>query len=426
MMEVVREINKFGVNQPKREYIVVTLPFSEARKYFSTEIYQADTGFGEQRELIESHVKSIKQEIIDDNFTPTSVTVGLRDLQCLSYEPQEQNIVSLKLSEDTTLPLLDGGHRFFALEVLYKDEKYRKDIGDSAITALIMLNGNTKKDFLNLQKGRPVDKSHIYSLSIQENLVKSEESATLTLAYDAAKILNEEEKSPFYKQIRFDSRRVSGIPISTLSSKGASDIATSLVGGAKIAIENQKDAKWYADCIITCFTSLKSHCSELLEPGMKLCPPPRGTKGSATMLIGIGNMLAYRIIKRGDNFAIDKDIEALISSAKRTMSEQVRGNFSGSFKRDLMRDFTKLYFSDICVYSELHYGIPIVLIKLLSASTFSLPKLGKNKKKKTSKSKKNEKEEKRLKDLEKQVENEKEFVMNDYEVSELAPWEIDI
>ncbi len=382
MFTINSKVEQFGIGDKKRKYVVITTDFENAKKLFSAERYRCDSGAGEQRELVMAHVKTIRKEIEDGNFTPTSVTVGLRKNEQgssgLSLSEKDGSL-ELSVAPGVTLPLLDGGHRFSAMELLYENALYKDDIGKSAITALVMLDGSTKKDFLNLQKGRPVDKSHIHSLSIQEKLLKGKDVAAVTLAYETAKLLNSTPDGVFFNQIRFDSRGVSGIPISSLNSKGASDIATSLVGGAKIAVAAGKDAAWLARCINTAYLYLKTKASELLDVGMKLTPPPQGTKGSATMLIGMGNMLAYRLYIQDLNNADTKDVTKLIEAAKQTLAAPVNGNFSGPMKRDAMGAFSEVFFADM-VDDKKYYGVPLKLVKLLSISTFSLPKFEKEEK----------------------------------------------
>jgi hypothetical protein len=376
-----------------------------------------------------SHVKVIRKEIEDGNFTPTSVSVGVREFkQEGTPHPeihQELGRVAVTVPDGATLPLLDGGHRFQALELLYQQEAYRENIGKSDIVAILLLDGNTKKDFLNLQKGRPVDKSHIHSLSVKAKLLAAKDANVLTFAYDTAILLNTDERSPFKNQIRFDSHGVSGIPISSLSGKGASDIATSLVGGAKIALGCGKDPAWLAENIIIAFTYLKANASELFEQGMKLTPPPNGTKGSATMIIGVGNMLAARVGLQGELKANNKDIEKLVEAAKQTLSEPVKGNFSGALKRDLMGAFAEKFFADV-EHLDFHFGVPKKLVEVLSTSTFSTPKLEKVKVEKPKKEKKAPEPEVPPEELfdaaapkaEKEPSNQEPV-----EVTEKAPWE---
>jgi hypothetical protein len=426
------EVKKFGLKNMKREFAIVTMPFSTAKELFSAERYRADTGNGEQRDLVMSHVKVIRKEIEDGNYTPTTVTVGVRQQgsPATEIEKNSDGTINVLLSGGKKLPLLDGGHRFEAFCNLWEQEAFKEEIGNSDVTAVILLDGNTKKDFLNLQKGRPVDKSHLHSLSVQEKLLAAKDANILTLAYDTAKILNSDENSPFHKQIRFDSAGVSGIPVSSLSGKGASDISTSLVGGAKIAIEVGKDAAWLAKHIVMAYSYVTKNAPELTASGMKLTPPPSGTKGSATMLIGIGNMLAARVMLKNNSFADTHDVEKLVEACKKALFEPVKGNFSGAYKRNLMGKLAEVYFSDLISPETSHFGVPKKLVQILSTSTFSTPKMEKEKKVKPvavvkEKKKKESEPVKPVETLDFGEEDGKviEEPKNDFSVTTNAPWE---
>jgi glycosylphosphatidylinositol transamidase (GPIT) subunit GPI8 len=45
---------------------------------------------------------------------------------------------------------------------------------DAPVEFFVFLNGDTQKDFLNFQKGRPVDSAHLLSMTVQRGLVKPE------------------------------------------------------------------------------------------------------------------------------------------------------------------------------------------------------------------------------------------------------------
>ena len=370
------KVNSIGIKDTKRHYIVVTTTYAEAKKYFSSEKYSIDTGTGEQRDLVLTHVKELRKELEAGNFTPTSISVGLRDSQrsALTYYPKDTKAkVGLFIPLGETLPLLDGGHRMAALDLLSQLPTYKEDIENSSVTALIILDGNTKKDFLNLQRGKAVDRSHLHSLSVQANLIDKKNNDVILSSYDVARKLNTDVNSPFFRQIRFDSSGISGVPIASLSAKGASDLATSLVGGAKIIKWADKTPEWLSKCITTVYTKLLEKAPNLLSSGMKLCPPPSGTKGSATILIGVGNMLAYRLAAKQQIEASDDDINRLIEMCQRHFIAPVDGNFSGPTKRSTMGAFVADFFADLNV--DKHENVPTKLINLLSISTFNLSKL---------------------------------------------------
>jgi len=424
MYQTVKEVRNFGVSEQYfRKYIVINEKYGVLKKIVSSEKFNALTGCGEQREVVGSHVKKIISEIENGDFTPTAVSCGLRDEQrgTLTFDG---NKVSLRLEDGQTIPLLDGGHRLEALRLLSELDKYKERVDNCDITCLIYLDGNTKKDFLNLQLGRPVDRSHLHSLTIQEKLSKSKDSKALFLAYETTKLLNSNEKSPFYNQVRFDSLGAAGLPVSSLNGKGASDIACSLVGGARIALKFNKDAKWLSDCVVTAFTYVKAQCPELMNPGMPLCPPPNGTKGAATMLVALGNMLAYRVCLKNSNSPDNSDIEALVLAAKTTFNQAINKNFSGPVKRALIGTFSSKMFAKMLDEKEYWNTIPLGLIELMSVSTFAVPKLEKVKEEKVpSEPKKKGKKKADAPATEEHQTEVKQDLFNESNNSETAPWD---
>ncbi len=383
-MKLRGEVFNFELNGNSRKYMVVTVPFETAKKIFQTDVFNALTQTGEQRAVFAAHARKLRKEMLNGKYTPAAFTVGIRDshkdgLSFADVEvdegdgPRTYTEATLELKDGEYLPTLDGGHRTDALN----------EIGDSAaklpVTALVMLDGNTALDFLNLQSGRTVDRAHMLSLNVARNSnVKDRE--IVQLALEAGRILSTNSESPFHNLIKFDSTGLTGIPVSTLASKGASDIGTSLVGGARIAKLAGKDAAWLAACVLKVYKTLKEKAPELLVTGMVLTPPPHGTRGSATMLVGLGNMLAYRLAAQKLAAPTDKDLEVLLDAAKKTCDQVVKGSFSGPVKRSILGDFADKFFADIVDADKTHEGVPTELVNLLSTSTFAVSKLEKPKK----------------------------------------------
>jgi hypothetical protein len=223
-----------------------------------------------------------------------------------------------------------------------------------------------------LQKGRPVDKSHVHSLSVNSGYLPEKYKDGLTIAYEISKSLHNDKNSPFFNQLKFDSSASSGIPISTLNSKASSDIGTSLVGAAKILGLAEKNEQWYSNIVNLTFGQLKSTAPELLLIGARLCPPPTGSKGAATMIIGLSNLMAYRLhMIKQDQFD-EASLIALTNAAKETLSGAVDGNYAGNVKRALLGSFAEKFFADILPDEENHKGIPKELCNLFSPSTFNV------------------------------------------------------
>jgi hypothetical protein len=196
-----------------------------------------------------------------------------------------------------------------------------------------------------------------------------------------ARLLHKQEGSPVRDQVRFDSRGKLPLPISTLCSSGASDIGTSLVGLARIGQmgEKAKDPAWLAGAVTAVLRSLRKDAATLLACWKVLTPiSDDGTRGSRTMLIGLGVVLAYRMSVLTHAVPTEDDLNRLVQSAKSTLDEPVSGNFSGPTKRKLLRLFAKDYLADLA--GDRHNGLPISLLRTLSSSTFGVGPLLREKK----------------------------------------------
>src|SRR5207248_8637969 len=71
-------VHTWALRQSARSYLTVTLTFGEARRLYKSEPYEARTGRGEQRAVIDSHVRLISKAMDKGEFTPTAVHVGVR------------------------------------------------------------------------------------------------------------------------------------------------------------------------------------------------------------------------------------------------------------------------------------------------------------------------------------------------------------
>jgi N6-adenosine-specific RNA methylase IME4 len=397
------EMHTFGFGDGERAYAVVTLPFGEARQVFRAKPYSPLDGKGEQRGYIHNHAKALKKEMLEGRFVPTAVHVGLRASHAggVAHEGGDET-VTLVVDSDDPLPLTDGQHRFGALNLI-RDEaekrlrKARADeereaaraliscVDGQHITALVHLDGSPQDDFVALQKGRAVDASHLLSLRIRRSLVSSKDGPHLKLAFAVAELLAAKADSPFFRQVRFASTGFAPLPLSTLCSKGASDVGTSLVGLARVGLAGQeKSAEWLAGVVASAFAAVQEHAPELMEEGKVLTPPPDGTKGGATLLIGLGVALAYRLRVTGADTPTPHDLTQLVHAARETLDGDVNGNLSGPIKRKLLGEFAREFFADLADV-EKHDGIPLELLKTLSPSAFGAaplpkqPKQGKGK-----------------------------------------------
>jgi hypothetical protein len=409
-------VRVWGLTESKREYINVSTTYGEARLLFKSDPYSALSGKGEQRGIVENHAKRLRREMEAGTFTPCSFHVGVRKNQLKNVQYEEVDglrTATVPLDGLETLPLTNGGHRFQALNWIRDEaEKAVKDakaveakattdeakaeaanavvaaeaflelVDNQPIEAMVLLNGSTQDDFINLQYGKPVDQAHMLSLKIARGQTNPKSTPFLKLAFSIAKALNGgDANSPFYRQIRFDSRGFAALPISTLCPKGASDLSCSLTGLAKVGQGSKpaKSAEWLADVVNITYKILADKAPELIKEGKVLTPPPNGTKGSATLLIGVAVALAYRMMFLNEDKVSDRTKGVLVDAAKETLDNDVNGNFSGPAKRGLIGAFVKEFFSDL-TNIEKHEGVPLELVKTISSSAYDVSPLPKAKK----------------------------------------------
>jgi hypothetical protein len=330
-------------------------------------------------------------------FTPTVVSAALdkhhRERLVLD---EAAGTFSIEVESQDPLLSVDGNHRFEALGILAKqlDTELGKAEGDEErdrlkkwltqlmnlpVTVVVYFDGDPAIDFVNLQKGKPVDASHLKSLALLTGLDKDPASK---LAHETARVLNRDNRSPFREHVRFDSRGCKALPISSLTATGASDLATSLLGLARVGKAHNKDAKFLAAALTDAFQALEDKSTALpegegiLEEGKLLTPVKnQGKKGSSTLLTGVGLCLAYRLVALSKDAADEVDLRRLVDAAEHTLNGTVEGNLSGPGKRELMRKFAREYFADLP--GDRHQGVPVDLLRLLSCSAFGVDRLPK-------------------------------------------------
>lgn len=378
-----------------RKYADVNLTYNEAKELIRPVRYSALTGSGEQRATLDGHVRKLKSEILAGNYTPTQMSAGLhkKHRARLTLNEDEQTFV-LPVDSSEPLSQTDGGHRYNAinsieLEIinqLAKAEDKEKPAIENRLSQLrnlpcgfrVYFDGNPKSDFINLQAGRPVDNSHMFSLKIQQQVTGD---PSLKLAFNIAKCLHKDSNSPFHELIRFDSRANSGnlikqIPISTLCAKGASDIGTSLIGLARVGLLFGCEQAETLAKFVTVASSVVSETGAIGQAGKALTPPRNnGSKGSATMLVGVGTCFAYRVLSDGRLTPNEDDKTELANAMTVSLDVEIDGNFSGVFKRRILGGFVRSYIKS----GELHDGIPVQLLKTLSSSTFDAEALPRKK-----------------------------------------------
>lgn len=370
-----------------REFINITLPFGVAKRLCVPDHYNVNRGSGEQRALIQPHVRKLRNEMRAGNYTPTPVTAGLRARHRKDeIFVRKANRVELNIPYDKPLPLTDGQQRFGALNSLYEEATgsdntdLAKRILELPIPIVIQLNGDTQRDFLNLQSGKPVDTSHMFSMMQQRGMFAGPHSDAFRAAFEVAKILHKNTESPFDKQVRFDTRSTAGYPVKSLCAAGSSDISTSLIGLARISLEEDFFGRTLtndeqANLVVAAYQAMREKEPGLLEPTMPFEPPPEGKKGSATLFIGLATLLAYRVLAQKKDKPTAQDLTKLTNACKEWANNPIDGNFAGPFKRTLMGNIAKSFLGDL--KGEKHEGLPMGLCAILSASAYGVNPLPK-------------------------------------------------
>jgi hypothetical protein len=85
--------------------------------------------------------------------------------------------------------------------------------------------------------------------------------------------------------------------------------------------------------------------------------------------------LAYRLRVRERSAPTDEDLARLVKAAAATFKHPVHENFSGPFKRALLKEFAAEFFHDLKV--ERHEGVPVGLLRLMAPSAFGCSRLPK-------------------------------------------------
>lgn len=368
-----------------RRYAVINQTYSEIIKIIEVHEYDAETGEGQQRFAKEAHFRKLAKAMLDGTFTPTPIAASLdKYYQEKATIDKYTGTFSVEVEEGRKIPQTDGGHRFRAIKYLrdrYVEEadsdkegasEIASDIVDAIdrlpITCLLYLDGNPQEDFVNLQAGRPVDKTQILSMRIQRNLMDE----GYRWAFDCARLLNKDNNSPFFEKIRLDSRANLPLPLATIMSKSSSDLSSSLVGLAKVCKPSEWKPQQAVMLFVQVYSKLRTDYPEVLEYGKLLTPIGQGgPKGAATLMVGVVVLFAHRLILEGKSKALKADLEKIVSAVEVTMDEPVGGNLNSTRKRVALLGLGQEYFQDMKDV-EFYQGMPRPLFDLLPASSYGV------------------------------------------------------
>lgn len=364
-----------------RQYTLWMTNYGTFREAAKVDIYNGNPESGEQRSQIESWTNTLLKAVEDDEYTPADISATVNDASCISIKDKTVTIdVKGKI-----LSVTDGCQRIGALEKLRNKSANPRLVDQLPIEVKIMLDPeNRTKDFINLNKGKPVNTTHIRRLLI--DIGKTSNPTMSKFSKDLAEHLQKDSDSHLNNVINMFGRGSGGVDFAAITSEHASEKAMSLYGASMIADAYQKDVKWIAGRIIEAWLILSEEAPELVEPGAILCPPPNGKRIPAKMIVGLGNAIAYRLMLTGEEKISDPEIDRFVAAARRVFGDL--GDLGDApNQRTLLGDFIVDFYedlNDIELDTEWHCGIPISMGKMFSMRAFgreALPKPLKEKKK---------------------------------------------
>lgn len=389
----------------ERAFGVLQWKFGEIEEFTKVYVFNPQKSEGEQRHIVDSHAQALKRDILAGVFTPTAVSCNLYKVHKSALVEKDGNF-SLEVSAKAPLPMTDGGHRVEAVRrvrnefTAKRDEALAKvklalgkenrevaeqqqgvaDFYENAIAmvaelpfvVMLYLDGESKVDFLNFQRGKTMDKNHGFAIQAKAGLLDDEDAQR---ALAVAGKLNTDKASPWYNIIRFDSQKKKNcdLPVKSLCSTSSSDISTSLVGLARVChplgYESYESMK---ELVVDTYTAILKEAPELLEKAPLLSFKDGGTVGGATLLLGMATMFGYRMAITGKDPA-DEDYVHLAMSA-RAVFGAASSEVSGPDKRRLMGEFARVYFEDHDC--DKHEGVPLGLLGdgMLTPSSLNVSK----------------------------------------------------
>lgn len=364
------------------KYFVIQSTYGKIRKYFRPIQYNAKTGEGVQRKLIEKWVKKIKSEMSKGRYSPTVAYATVDQVH------HDKGIVhvhhrKVKFTGDMQYPvsLTDSQHRFAAMEeIRTENQRMQWKIDAQPIILQVNLNTDPVEDFLNYQKGRPTDKTHVLSMKIMKGMVEDNKKQIYQDALKIAECLNDDPKSPFFQKMKLETNGKGCIPLNSVMGENASDLSTSLIAGGRIIQLTKLSVEDITQSIINAYDLMVKNSPDLFDNNKLLCLPPNGTKGAATIIVGVGCLAAYAQYHFGheDFFENDDNVAEFLDCCEEVFSRNANNNLSGPSKRQIMGEFARALFKnvpdDVC-----HDGIPKELLTLISTSAYNAKAIPKTK-----------------------------------------------
>lgn len=361
--------------------------------------YDDKTGKGFQRRYDPNHATRLSKEMRSSRYTPTTFYASIDATTAhLVREVGEDGepmlgsdgfpYVQITLSEAHKIAGTDCQHRGGAFRKLMLEGKtpgHKERAAQQMVPVLLLLDpGHTQSDFLNLQKGKPPSKTLQNSMG-NEILADPKTKRFVQRIKDVAHILDESPNSHLYQVINFSQETPRTQGIDKLMLPYGSSVGTSLWGGVMLCEEDAygKQVEWVASMYENAWGAIsvdaarsgrRGELSRVLEEGKMLRPlrMKDGFRGANKLILGIGNMLAWRAAYEG---------VADVGPLRKRIARIVDAGFdrtSGLSATDLRRElgyFAREFFEDLVEGGvEAYDGIPADVLYTFPPSTFAFDK----------------------------------------------------
>lgn len=390
-----------------RDYIQITMPYEQFRWYFFVQPYVDTKGEGWQRHQAEPHVNALAKAMATNTYSVSCFMGGLlpshRQRLRIEEDPQRGiRIAHVDVSSKFKLACTDGGHRERALHremeraVKSGDREEARRILDQPISMILTLDCDKHvlvADFLNYQKGKVMDRNLASSLALRHNIGDPRKAAGLQFCKDVCRILVEDSRSHLFNQVAFDASGSGRLNWKALSMETSSNTGCSIWGGSLIAKHHALDEAWLAARYVEAYRALADRTERepgtnlpaIFLPGKALTPHgvrEGGSKGASAFVLGMGNLLAWRLAFLGQPAASEDDLDRIATLADDLFDRSGFG-WSATDKRLHLGQWARAYFADLLASPgqkphparpEGFSGIPRPLLRLLKPSTFLIPR----------------------------------------------------
>ena len=379
--EIVGEVHTWSLRPGlERRYMSVTIPFRQADRLFRCHVFTIESPGGEQREAGLVHVRLLKRAIEAGHYTPAGFHAGLRQ-ERRDWLTEKDGVATIRVPDRHAIPLTNGGHRFAALRQILQEaldtqhQELAAAVFNLPISIIILLDGKTSEDFVNLQISRRVDPTLIAMLKTIHRRYSEVDQPIADMALEVARLANTTKDSPFEELIRFDQSKTTRIyPFKSLFSEKW-DRALGYYGLCKLGISMGMSAEQINNVVCAIFRTIKDRDPELFEEGKMLKTFPAGKRGAATMILGVATITLYRMKLKGETVPSEDTLTYMLESAQASLNETITGSFTANEKRIRIGQFTKDLFQDLDI--EKHEGVPRELAEMFGTNQFAVSRLPK-------------------------------------------------